>query len=100
MEGYVLSEPLRKWLDAYIESIKTEPCDSAVAVMTDMHTESQEPFAVMNYLACSGAVDVCVTLGDIIASRYEDRSQAVEVLRNAFETLCQGNPKARIFSLR
>lgn len=100
MEGYVLSEPLRKWLDAYIESIKTEPCDSAVAVMTDMHTESQEPFAVMNYLACSGAVDMCVTLGDIIPSRYEDKALAVEVLRKAFQTLQQGNTKACIFPLR
>ena len=100
MESCMLSEQLRKWLDTYIEALKTGPCDGAVALMTDMHTESLEPFAVMNYLACSGAVDVCVTLGDIISSRYEDKAQAVEVLRKALDTLQQGNPQARIFPMR
>ena len=91
---------LRESLDGYIRRIKEQKYDAAVCVMTDIHSEDLTPFAVMNDLACSGVADVCISLGDVIASRYDSKAQAVELLEKAAHIFRQGEPKAAIYMVR
>lgn len=91
---------LRNLLDDYIGRVREHKYDAAVCVMTDIHSEDLTPFCVMNDLARSGVADVCISLGDVIASRYECKAQAVALLESAARLLRQGDPKAAVYMVR
>lgn len=70
----------------YIDEIKQEKCDLAVSVITDTHNAQTESMCLMTMLANSGAVDLCLNLGDTIPTYFETRKEALDCISNIFDT--------------
>ena len=71
-------------LKSYVDGLLATGYDALIPAMTDIHAYSYEPWAVINYMADSGAADVVVNLGDNIVDHFDTKAKAVSFLRDRF----------------
>lgn len=87
-------------LDDYIEELKSFAADVKIPVMTDLHTEKLESYAMFNHLAKSGCADMCIALGDYIPTYYATKDKCFELLDSVVEMANRQPTKSPVFMLR
>lgn len=87
-------------LDDYIEELKSFAADVKIPVMTDIHTEKLESYAMLNHLAKSGCADMCIALGDYIPTYYATKDKCFELLDSVVEMANSQPTKSPVFMLR
>lgn len=86
-------------LKSYSDDILKSNYDANIPVITDIHTKWAEPYAVLNYMANTGAVDLCVNLGDNITEKFDTKAEALDFLAYVFKAQHKSNGKAPAFSV-
>lgn len=85
-------------LKSYVDGLLATGYDALIPAMTDIHAYSYEPWAVINYMADSGAADVAVTLGDNIVDHFDTKAEAVNFMRDRFGAQFKFATKAPMLS--
>lgn len=85
-------------LDSYVEGIIENGYDATISVMTDIHTPWLEPYAILNYMANSGAVDCAVNLGDNVPDHYDTKAITTDFLRKVFNAQNQFATKTPVYN--
>lgn len=70
--------------EEFAGEVKPLSFDFAFGVITDIHTRLAEPYAIMNTLSNSGALDMFANLGDNIPDHYATKQEAVAFLGEVF----------------
>lgn len=87
-------------LNDYVDEVKSFDADVKIPVMTDIHTEKMESYAMFNHLAKSGCADMCIALGDYIPSYYATKEKCFELLDSVVELANRQPTKSPVFMLR
>lgn len=87
-------------LTDYIEAVKILDADVKIPVMTDLHTEKLESYAMLNHLAKSGCADMCIALGDYIPTYYATKDKCFELLDSVVDMANRKPTKSPVFMLR
>ena len=85
-------------LNEYSDSILAGGYDCAISAMTDLHSFLYEPYAVLNYMSNSGAVDMSINLGDNIPDKFSAKADAVDFLRDRFKIQNKFTVKIPVFN--
>lgn len=72
-------------LEDYSDELLEGGYDATISAITDIHTNWLEPYAVLDFMANSGAVDLCVNLGDSITEKFNTKSEAEKFLSFVFK---------------
>ena len=74
-------------LKDYIETVKSVEADVKIPIITDMHTEKLESYAMFNRIAKSGCADMCVALGDYIPTHYATKAECFNLFDSIIEVV-------------
>lgn len=98
--GVEIAEYNLSALNEYIEAVKAVDADVKIPVMTDLHTEKLESYAMFNLLAKSGCADLCVALGDYIPSYYGTKAECFDLFDSVAGAVNLQPTKSPVFMLR
>ena len=87
-------------LNGYIEELKSFAADVKIPVMTDIHTEKLEPYAMFNHLAKSSCADMCIALGDYIPTHYATKAECFNLFDSVVGIANRQPTKSPVFMLR